>query len=225
MTTDYGDDVAASAAPGVDAVVIGGGRGGVGAAALFRQQGFGAVVVLEQAHRGVDSEARVVRPGSRVTAATFDEPGQSWRIEVAGRPAVTTRIVVVTGNAIGAFPVAGRDGEELSSRGNAALRYRGIAVPGFPNLFQLAGSVALQPQLAHLDRVLAAMQRRHSATFELTDAAQRRHRRPLARLTSGWRRTQASRFPIDDYYFQRHRSATVAPQVFQRSERKAGSAR
>lgn len=225
MTADHGDDLPTSAGPKFDAVVIGAGSGGAGAEALLRLQGLGAVVVLEQADQLVGSGAEPIRLGSRVTAAAFDEPGQLWQLEVAGQPSVTTRIVVVTGSAVGAFPITGRDGEKLRSQGNTALRYRGIAVPGFPNLCQLAGSVALQPELAHLDRVLTTMQRRHSATFELTDAAGRQQPGPLARLTSGWRRTQGSRFPIDDYYFQRPRSATVAPQVFQRSGREAGATR
>jgi len=81
-----------------------------------------------------------------------------------------------------AISITGRHGRDLGRwwRESRFQAYEGIAVPGFPNLLNLASPYAysglsffttIEAQMKHLERLLGEVARRGATTFEVTDPA------------------------------------------------------
>jgi cation diffusion facilitator CzcD-associated flavoprotein CzcO len=81
-----------------------------------------------------------------------------------------------------AISVVGRDGRDLGRwwRDTRFQAYQGIAIPGFPNLLNLASPYAysglsyfttIEAQMKHIERLLGEVRRRGAHTFEVTDPA------------------------------------------------------
>ena len=81
-----------------------------------------------------------------------------------------------------AISIIGRDGRDLGRwwRETRFQAYQGIAMPGFPNLLNLASPYAysglsffttIEAQMKHLERLLGEVRRRNARTFEVTDPA------------------------------------------------------
>jgi cation diffusion facilitator CzcD-associated flavoprotein CzcO len=81
-----------------------------------------------------------------------------------------------------AVTITGRGGRDLGTwwRESRFQAYEGIAVPGFPNLLNLASPYAysglsffttIEAQMKHLERLLGEVRRRGATTFEVTDPA------------------------------------------------------
>ncbi|GAA1458306.1 flavin-containing monooxygenase [Williamsia maris] len=81
-----------------------------------------------------------------------------------------------------ALQIVGREGRDLGQwwRDNRFQAYEGIAIPAFPNLLSLNSPYSysglsyfttIESQMAHMRRLLGELQRRGSATFEVTDRA------------------------------------------------------
>jgi cation diffusion facilitator CzcD-associated flavoprotein CzcO len=119
-----------------------------------------------------------------------------------------------------AISVVGRDGRDLGRwwRENRFQAYEGIAVPGFPNLLNLASPYAysglsffttIEAQMKHLERLLGEVHRRGASTFEVTD--------PANAAFLGWatERLEDSVFNLGScatarsYYFNQHGEAAL----------------
>ena len=81
-----------------------------------------------------------------------------------------------------AISIKGRDGKDLGRwwRATRFQAYQGIAVPGFPNLLNLASPYSysglsffttIEAQMKHMHRLLSEVRRRDARTFEVTDPA------------------------------------------------------
>lgn len=81
-----------------------------------------------------------------------------------------------------AIRIVGREGKDLGQwwRSTRFQAYQGIAMPGFPNLLNLASPYSysglsffttIEGQMKHIDRLLTEVRRRAARTFEVTDPA------------------------------------------------------
>jgi cation diffusion facilitator CzcD-associated flavoprotein CzcO len=119
-----------------------------------------------------------------------------------------------------AVSITGRDGLDLGRwwRESRFQAYQGIAMPGFPNLLNLASPYAysglsyfttIEAQMKHLERLLGEVRRRGASTFEVTD--------PANEEFLGWvtERLEDSVFSLGScatarsYYFNQHGEAAL----------------
>jgi cation diffusion facilitator CzcD-associated flavoprotein CzcO len=119
-----------------------------------------------------------------------------------------------------AIRITGREGRDLGRwwRDTRFQAYQGIAVPGFPNLLNLASPYAysglsyfttIEAQMTHLERLLGEVRRRGARTFEVTD--------PANDAFLGWvtERLEDSVFNLGScatarsYYFNQHGEAAL----------------
>ena len=119
-----------------------------------------------------------------------------------------------------AIAISGRDGRDLGRwwRESRFQAYQGIAMPGFPNLLNLASPYAysglsffttIEAQMKHLERLLGEVRRRGARTFEVTD--------PANEAFLGWatERLEDSVFNLGScatarsYYFNQHGEAAL----------------
>ena len=119
-----------------------------------------------------------------------------------------------------AIRITGRGGRDLGRwwRETRFQAYQGIAVPGFPNLLNLASPYAysglsyfttIEAQMKHLERLLGEVRRRGARTFEVTD--------PANDAFLGWvtERLEDSVFNLGScatarsYYFNQHGEAAL----------------
>jgi cation diffusion facilitator CzcD-associated flavoprotein CzcO len=119
-----------------------------------------------------------------------------------------------------AISVIGREGRDLGRwwRETRFQAYQGIAVPGFPNLLNLASPYAysglsffttIEAQMKHVERLLGEVRRRGARTFEVTD--------PANEEFLGWvtERLEDSVFNLGScatarsYYFNQHGEAAL----------------
>ena len=134
-----------------------------------------------------------------------------------------------------ALSIAGREGRDLGRwwRESRFQAYEGIAVPGFPNLLNLASPYAysglsffttVEAQMKHVERLLGEVRRRGARTFEVTDPANARF--------LGWatERLEDSVFNLGScatarsYYFNQHgEAALLRPSSTIHTHRAAGS--
>jgi cation diffusion facilitator CzcD-associated flavoprotein CzcO len=119
-----------------------------------------------------------------------------------------------------AISIVGRNGRDLGRwwRETRFQAYQGIAMPGFPNLLNLASPYAysglsyfttIEAQMKHLERLLGEVRRRGARSFEVTD--------PANEEFLGWvtQRLDDSVFSLGScatarsYYFNQHGDAAL----------------
>ena len=88
-----------------------------------------------------------------------------------------------------AIEIVGREGRDLGKwwRDNGFQAYQGVTMPYFPNFLSLASPYAflglnffntVEYQMRHMDRLFGEMKHRGADTFEVTEEANARYRRP-----------------------------------------------
>lgn len=165
------------------------------------------------------------RPHVDLETTSIDRITPSGVVTTDGRAHEIDVLVLATGFDMwdANFPavsIIGRDGRDLGRwwRETRFQAYQGIAMPGFPNLLNLASPYAysglsffttIEAQMKHLERLLGEVRRRGARTFEVTD--------PANAEFLGWvtERLESSVFNLGScatarsYYFNQHGEAAL----------------
>lgn len=129
----------------------------------------------------------LTRPDVRLETATIDHVDADGIVTADGNRADLDVLVLATGfnlweTNFPALQVVGREGRDLGRwwRDTRFQAYEGITVPRFPNFFCLNSPYSysglsyfttIETQMAHLERLLAAMRERDSDVVEVTEEA------------------------------------------------------
>ena len=119
-----------------------------------------------------------------------------------------------------AIRIVGREGKDLGQwwRSTRFQAYQGIAVPGFPNLLNLASPYSysglsffttIEAQMKHMDRLLTEVRRRGARTFEVTDPANEEFLGWVTERLGDSVFTLGSCATARSYYFNQHGEAAL----------------
>ena len=110
-----------------------------------------------------------------------------------------------------AFDVVGRDNVELGTHWNETQyeSYEGITVHGYPNMLYLASPYGFTGQMMHLERLINAMRKNKSNTFEVVKSAQDKYVTTMKRAMKGTVIEVGNCSTANTYYLNQHGESTL----------------
>ncbi|MDN5746070.1 MAG: NAD(P)/FAD-dependent oxidoreductase, partial [Nocardioidaceae bacterium] len=165
------------------------------------------------------------KPHVDLETATIDHVDAHGIVTADGRRADLDVLVLATGfnlweTNFPAIQVIGREGRDLGAwwRATRFSAYEGISIPMFPNFFSLNSPYSysglsyfttIETQMAHLGRLLTALQRRHADVVEVTEEANAAFLERMRGLLGNSVFNAGSCATARSYYFNQHGEAVL----------------
>ena len=167
----------------------------------------------------------LTRSDVHLETAPIDHVDAAGVVTVDGGRADLDVLVLATGfnlweTNFPAIEVVGREGRDLGQwwRATRFQAYEGITVPKFPNFFSLNSPYSysglsyfttIETQMAHMERLLGAMQEQGAATFEVTEEANDAFLERMRGLLRNSVFNAGSCASARSYYFNQHGEAVL----------------